>query len=52
MPIHSLHEELSNFQPWHAARASMLARLGRAEDAGIEYHMAIQLAPNTASRTF
>ncbi|MEZ5714195.1 MAG: DUF6596 domain-containing protein [Paracoccaceae bacterium] len=44
--------DLAGFQPWYAARASLLARLGRAEEAGAAYRQAIALAPTAASRLF
>lgn len=48
----TLHAELSDFQPWHAARASLLARLGRTDEARAAYRRAIDLAPVAASRLF
>ncbi|MBX9574413.1 MAG: sigma-70 family RNA polymerase sigma factor [Caulobacteraceae bacterium] len=38
--------------PWHAARADMLARLGRHEDAVADYDAALALFPNRAEALF
>jgi RNA polymerase sigma-70 factor (ECF subfamily) len=38
--------------PWHAARADMLARLGRHEDAVADYDAALALSPNRAEALF
>lgn len=50
--LETLRAELSEFQPWHAARASLLARLGRNDEARAAYRQAIELAPVAASRLF
>lgn len=50
--IETLREELSDFQPWHAARAHTLAKLGRTADAINAYQEAIQRAPNDSNRIF
>ena len=50
--LSALEEELSDFQPWHAARASVLRTMGRTEEAKAAYRTAIELAPNEASRLF
>lgn len=43
---------LENYQPYHAARADLLARAGRSEEAKADYERAIQLAGNTVEREF
>jgi RNA polymerase sigma-70 factor (ECF subfamily) len=43
-----LHEALSGYHPYHAARADLLRRLGRKEEASLAYDRAIELAGNTA----
>ncbi|WP_424984263.1 RNA polymerase sigma factor [Maritalea sp. S77] len=50
--LDQLAEQLEGFQPLHAARANMLAKLGRVDEARASYAQAIALAPNTASRLF
>ncbi|MBO6725210.1 MAG: sigma-70 family RNA polymerase sigma factor [Rhizobiaceae bacterium] len=50
--LDELESDLSEFQPWHAARASMLHKLRRLPDAAKAYHKAIELAPNEPSRLF
>jgi RNA polymerase sigma-70 factor (ECF subfamily) len=44
--------ELEGYQPFHAVRADLLQRLGRAEEAGSEYERAAALAPTEAEREF
>jgi RNA polymerase sigma-70 factor, ECF subfamily len=44
--------ELEGYQPFHAARADLLQRLGRAEEAASEYERAAALAPTEAERAF
>jgi RNA polymerase sigma-70 factor (ECF subfamily) len=44
--------ELEGYQPFHAARADLLQRLGRAEEAATEYELAAALAPTEAEREF
>ena len=41
-----------DYQPYHAARADLLARAGRASDAVAAYDRAIELTTNPAERTF
>ena len=41
---------LTDFQPFHAVRADLLARLGRQEEARAAYGRAIDLAPGPAER--
>ncbi|MHA3913946.1 RNA polymerase sigma factor [Halovulum sp. GXIMD14793] len=48
--INTLGKELQDFQPWFAARASALARLGRQTEAAAAYQQAIASAPNAANR--
>ena len=51
-PALSLLEELDldNFHLYHAARADLLQRLGRVDEAAIAYDMAIDLATNAVER--
>jgi RNA polymerase sigma-70 factor, ECF subfamily len=44
--------ELEGYQPFHAARADLLQRVGRAEEAASEYERAAALAPTEAERDF
>ena len=44
--------ELEGYQPFHAARADLLQRLGRAEEAASEYERAAALAPTEVEREF
>jgi RNA polymerase sigma-70 factor, ECF subfamily len=44
--------ELESYQPFHAARADLLGRLGREHDAEREYKRAAALAPTDAERDF
>lgn len=43
-------ERLDGFQPYHAVRADLLARLGRIEAARVAYDRAIEMAPGEAER--
>ena len=43
---------LENYQPYHAARADLLARTGRHDEAVAAYDRAIELATNTIERDF
>jgi RNA polymerase sigma-70 factor (ECF subfamily) len=43
---------LTGYQPFHAARADLLSRLGRVDEASAEYDSAIALAPSAAVRFF
>ena len=45
-------EQLDEYQPYHAARADLLARAGRAVEAVAAYDRAIGLTTNPAERTF
>lgn len=46
------HAGLARYQPFHACRADLLARLGRAEEAAGHYRRAIALATSDAEKTF
>ncbi|MCT8161120.1 RNA polymerase sigma factor [Pseudoruegeria sp. SHC-113] len=50
--VERLEAELSEFQPWHAARAALLARLGRPGEAAQAYDIAIKGAPTQAEALF
>ncbi len=50
--INSLQDELKDFQPWYAAQANILEKLGRQAEAYSAYKQAILRAPNNASRNF
>ena len=50
--VESLEQELSEFQPWHAVRASLLSTLDRHNEAADAYKIAIAKAPSEASRIF
>ncbi len=43
---------LDAYQPFHAVRADLLRRLGRADDAAAEYGLALALTDNEAERRF
>jgi RNA polymerase sigma-70 factor (ECF subfamily) len=43
-------DQLERFQPYHAVRADLLARLGRADEALRAYDRAIEMAPGEAER--
>jgi RNA polymerase sigma-70 factor, ECF subfamily len=45
-------DQLHGYQPFHAARADLLARAGRTDDAIIAYGRAIELTTNPAERDF
>lgn len=46
------HAGLARYQPFHACRADLLARLGRAEEAAGHYRRAIALVTSDAEKTF
>jgi len=50
--IEDLEPDLGQFQPFHAAYASILAKVGRSDEARDAYDKAIDLAQNEASRAF
>ena len=45
-------EVLQRYQPYHAARADLLRRAGRTEEAAAAYHRAIELTGNATERVF
>jgi RNA polymerase sigma-70 factor (ECF subfamily) len=45
-------EQLDGYQPYHAARADLLARAGRSSDAVTAYDRAIELTTNPAEQRF
>lgn len=50
--VESLAESLQTYQPWHAARAALLARTGATADAIAAYRNAIALATNPSDVHF
>lgn len=50
--INALQDALSDFQPWHATRAAILAKLGHTAQAAEAYTQAIDMAPDPSSRLF
>lgn len=50
--VEGLAESLSDFQPWHAARAALLAAVGESKEAEFAYAKAIALAPTQAEKIF
>ena len=50
--IDQLAADLAGFQPFHAARAEYLWRLGHADKAAAAYDRAISLAPSDADKAF
>ena len=50
--IKSLQEELAEFQPWYAAYAHVLTKLGRFDEARAAYSQAIERSQNIPSRHF
>ncbi|MBX7159407.1 MAG: RNA polymerase sigma factor [Acidimicrobiia bacterium] len=46
------HERVDGYQPFHAARADLLARAGRTDDAVHAYDRAIELTTNPTERDF
>ncbi|HNG24876.1 MAG TPA: hypothetical protein PLC03_12985, partial [Microthrixaceae bacterium] len=45
-------QQLDSYQPWHAARADLLARAGRPSEAVEAYDRAIALTASEAERRF
>lgn len=45
-------DAVANYQPFHAARADLLARCGRVDDANAAYDRAIELSDNPVERRF
>jgi RNA polymerase sigma-70 factor (ECF subfamily) len=50
--LEALGEALDQYQPYHAARAEVLSRLGRDAEAARAYGRAIDLAGTEAERNF
>ena len=50
--IDALSDTLAAYQPYHAARAEMLARLGKDGEATAAYQKAIEMAQTSAQRAF
>jgi len=50
--LNALESELSEYQPWYAARAYVLSKLGKLNDACDAYTAAIQRAQNPAGSAF
>ena len=50
--LEDLRGDLSEFQPWSAARADILTKLGRVDEAVVEYERAIRNAPNPQDAAF
>jgi RNA polymerase sigma-70 factor (ECF subfamily) len=50
--VEGLAPQLSNYQPWHAARADLLARLGRTDAARAAYDRAIRDAASANDAAF
>jgi RNA polymerase sigma-70 factor (ECF subfamily) len=50
--LEALAEALSDYQPFHAARAELLTRLGRRSEASEAYLRAIALSPSSADALF
>jgi RNA polymerase sigma-70 factor (ECF subfamily) len=44
--------DLASYHPFHAARADLLRRLGRRDEAATAYARAAELAPTEAEREF
>ncbi len=50
--VEGLASDLANFQPWHAARAALLAMTGNRSEAAAAYRCAIAMAPSPAEARF
>lgn len=50
--VEGLASELADYQPWHAARAALLTKLGRFPEAAFAYCKAIEMAPGEAEVLF
>jgi RNA polymerase sigma factor (sigma-70 family) len=50
--IEGLAQQLSEFQPWHAARAALLSKSGNPAAAARAYERAIDMAPGAAEKLF
>ena len=47
-----LAQKLENYQPYHAAKADMLRRLGQKEEAGLCYQRALELTNSDSDKAF
>jgi len=50
--VEALGGELASYQPWHAARAALLASVGRLDEAATAYRIAMERAPTEADALF
>ena len=50
--VDDLHRDLAGYYLFHAVRADLLTRLGRATEAGHAYQAALSRTDNTAERDF
>ncbi|MCV2884200.1 sigma-70 family RNA polymerase sigma factor [Aestuariibacter sp. AA17] len=50
--INELKNDLKHYQPWHATRAHIQTKLGMKAEAIMSFKLAIQMAPNAATRKF
>lgn len=50
--VEGLVDRLADYQLWHATRADLLVRMGRAPEAAQAFHRAIALAPTPAEALF
>lgn len=50
--LRALGSALGDYQPWHAAHADLLARVGQVNEAVLAYRRAIDLTANDAQRSF
>ena len=50
--IDRLEDRLADYHAFHASRADLLRRLGRARESRAAYDKAIELAGNTAETTY
>jgi RNA polymerase sigma factor (sigma-70 family) len=50
--VEGLADQLSDYQPWHAARAALLAKTGNNSEAAEAYRRAIEMAPGPAETLF
>jgi len=50
--LNELKEDLKDYQPWYAAQAYILSKLGQKAEASHFYSLAIEKAPSVATRKF
>ena len=50
LDMHQVDQQIDRYHLFHAARADLLDRAGRADEARVEYDRAIELATNTAEQ--